>query len=523
MPSPNPNYKQEIKNVEGINKLKYPYVDTSNSPKTVNGVTFTDLGDGKILANGTSTGLAGFDFYTLSNPLEIDSNTEYTLIGGNTTLGVVLSFSEYDDNNNLVTTHDNVTTKTFTTSPTTTKLVGGIKRYSNQITINNFITKPMLIKGKIIPSEYVPYNSIAFKAHNRNFINNNDLNYIGTNILASQISLTTLDTGIRFTTTFKSGGVPSVTFRLFDLTPYAGKTIRIKATFANNGFIRISRESGDRNQKVTINTIPSNTIYSFDVPNDISSFGDAKYFCYALGITNPTANSTTVDFTDLILTIDDEDMTYEPYQEQVKYFTFEEGQYLAEGGYLEDRGIYNNRNHVVFDGVSDGRKVNLVNLYSSNGLYYCVCNNVFPDGKTFTDGANVENLVCTHFQSTIGVAINHCYRTGRGFTFVFVLIDQTITTAEQANAWLQEQYANGTPVKLEYPLENPQPTPYTPTQQAQWNEIKKMKTYKNVSHISTEGGTLDPSLDVVYYKDLETMFNEQDKIKQAIIALGGVI
>lgn len=63
--SPNPDYPQSIENVTGLqtidvvgkNLLPYPYTDTT---KTVNGITFTDLGDGTIKVNGTATANASF-------------------------------------------------------------------------------------------------------------------------------------------------------------------------------------------------------------------------------------------------------------------------------------------------------------------------------------------------------------------------------------------------------------------------------------------------------------------------------
>lgn len=61
-PSPNPEYPQEVVGagnsgsiegkVCGKNLLKYPY---SNTTKTVNGITFTDNGDGSVTVNGTAT------------------------------------------------------------------------------------------------------------------------------------------------------------------------------------------------------------------------------------------------------------------------------------------------------------------------------------------------------------------------------------------------------------------------------------------------------------------------------------
>ena len=44
-------------NLTGNNLIPYPYRHTT---KTVNGLTFTDNGDGTIAVNGTSTATTGF-------------------------------------------------------------------------------------------------------------------------------------------------------------------------------------------------------------------------------------------------------------------------------------------------------------------------------------------------------------------------------------------------------------------------------------------------------------------------------
>lgn len=58
----------------GKNLLKYPYTNTT---KTINGITFTDNGDGTVTANGTATGNA--DFYISVN-LRLNSG-KYVLSG----------------------------------------------------------------------------------------------------------------------------------------------------------------------------------------------------------------------------------------------------------------------------------------------------------------------------------------------------------------------------------------------------------------------------------------------------------
>lgn len=69
-------YVSEISTVNVKNLLPYPYTDTT---KTVNGITFTDNGDGTITANGTATDTATFTLGTTSEYL--DYNKSYILNG----------------------------------------------------------------------------------------------------------------------------------------------------------------------------------------------------------------------------------------------------------------------------------------------------------------------------------------------------------------------------------------------------------------------------------------------------------
>lgn len=64
--------KSEQETTEGYQLLPYPYEETT---KTVNGITFTDNGDGTVTVNGTSTSTATFRLYGYSTNLkEIPGN-----------------------------------------------------------------------------------------------------------------------------------------------------------------------------------------------------------------------------------------------------------------------------------------------------------------------------------------------------------------------------------------------------------------------------------------------------------------
>ena len=140
-------------NLGGTNLLTYPYHDTPNSPVTRYDVEWTDLGDGTVKANGTSTGASEFYIATSSDYITIKPNTVYTMSGGNTSGGVVLYCDERDASNNVLVTHNNITSLTFTSHASATRLTVALKRYSNSVPINNFICKPQLELG----SQATPY------------------------------------------------------------------------------------------------------------------------------------------------------------------------------------------------------------------------------------------------------------------------------------------------------------------------------------------------------------------------------
>ncbi len=84
--------------------------------------------------------------------------------------------------------------------------------------------------------------------------------------------------------------------------------------------------------------------------------------------------------------------------------------------------------------------------------------------------------------------------------------------------WLENLYANGTPVYINYGLAEPTNLPCTEEQTTALETYIKARTCKNVTHFYSEDET--PAYqEVVYVKDLETVINQ---ISNAVTALGGV-
>lgn len=135
-------------NLSSKNLIPYPYTDTT---KTVNGITFTDNGDGTITANGTATGLADFTLkqsflvkkgMCLSGAPEGSSYSTFEI-------QVYCSAEKY------ITTSGNgydVAGEDFDLA------VPARIRIRSGYTANNLVFKP-LIEYNTIPTEYTPYIS----------------------------------------------------------------------------------------------------------------------------------------------------------------------------------------------------------------------------------------------------------------------------------------------------------------------------------------------------------------------------
>lgn len=126
--------------IRGANLLKYPYREKS---QTVNGVTFTDNGDGRVTVNGTATETT---LFRLETDKDLHPNLVYTLSGAPNVSGVIL-YITYAKNGAWYKEYYNAGDKnaTFTTEEGCTY---NVKILVNRgATINNAVVRPMLNAG----------------------------------------------------------------------------------------------------------------------------------------------------------------------------------------------------------------------------------------------------------------------------------------------------------------------------------------------------------------------------------------
>lgn len=86
------------------------------------------------------------------------------------------------------------------------------------------------------------------------------------------------------------------------------------------------------------------------------------------------------------------------------------------------------------------------------------------------------------------------------------------TTIEEFKNKLKELYEKGSPVIVYYPLATPNKLPCTQEQIQALEKLDKLKTYKNITNITTDSIAI---LDVDYKKDLETVLSQITKESEA--------
>ena len=156
--------------VRSKNLIPYPY---PNPATTINGITFTDNGDGTITANGTATADAIYSPYSVSKYFSIISGDQYTLsdltLDQNSTLKqYYVQFKYVDDDGNIAYLVGSNNTYTFTATSENIRFNVVIK--SGQ-TVENLIFKPQLELGDTA-TDYTPYvpdlNAVKVKRYGKN-------------------------------------------------------------------------------------------------------------------------------------------------------------------------------------------------------------------------------------------------------------------------------------------------------------------------------------------------------------------
>lgn len=466
---PSPDYPSEIENLEGRNifdkdtaNILNAYIDSSHTA-----ITSSDAN--RLLYIKCKPNIT-YTIQKLASPNDrmIAYTTEIPAIG-------VQTYGNF-------TFTRNTTSKSITTGSDAKYLVFRYYQTSqdSQYTEQEVLDSIQIEEGTVA-TPYVPYNSLEVKVVNKNLLNKNKT------ALGSNVTKTVLDTGVRITT--KVAGNARYCGIEIGKDELLGKTLTISsimsASATNQPCVRLFFGDVTTPAKSVIgSTLTTSGSLTVTIPSSFPTGTDRIYLLMYSSLGSSEVGAY-VDYTNLQVEINDEATEYEEHQEQTVYFPLAEGQKLYEGSYLADDGIHNVRGQIIFDGSSDENWIK--GSYPITGT---VQMQIQKPANFFTEtGATaVAKLNCSHFKSenqvVNGMAVG-------GIFNVYPSTDLNITTAAEFKTWLSNN-----PMTLEYPLAEEEIIPYNTEQQAAWNSIGELHTYKTVTHIYS-----DAYAEIGYIKD----------------------
>ena len=215
-----------------------------------------------------------------------------------------------------------------------------------------------------------------------------------------------------------------------------------------------------------------------------------------------------LEYLDTLQVKNDTVADYEPYQETIIDFPLQEGQKMYEGSTLTDEGITHIRKKIVFDGTENW------SMYSDTpGKYYCTTKRFGRE----TGYENPSTFKCTHFTPSIGTATTNGISSTKFATYIN-MDTTTITDLSSFKTWLSNNN-----VLVEYELAESEIIPYTEAQQTAYNELQNIDTYQYVNNIELIANE-ETNMTFNYKQDIQMQIKEEiNPVKQAVIALGGVI
>lgn len=281
---------------------------------------------------------------------------------------------------------------------------------------------------------------------------------------------------------------------------FSYQDIDFSNTGNNSTIVQLNITKTDGTQQY-IALVSRSSIVPYEIPNNLSQIILTIY-------TNNTnvAGEHTLSITKPMLFFGTEAKEYTKHEEQTLHFPL--AKVLHKGDYLADDGIHYKRKTIVFDGTEAWFKSStaLVNRF---GLTTSKVNNF--------KGINSDNTLCTHFKydERNRITIN-AYHFLNSNALYFDTDMENVTTLEEWKSYLAEQYANGTPVTLEYGLVEEIVEEYTEEQQEAYNKLKQLYSYEDVTHITCEND-ITCNFNVEHFKDYNILRQNDKQELQAQI------
>ena len=479
--SPSPDYPAKIENVEGKNIFdnKHPTAISQGAiwqPTETGGKYSTTVNWKKIEWRFKLDTSKTYTFHYKAR----NSSTLYLYIK-------TFTDNTYSTEKTSIIADGTATSKTFTPD---TQYV--LIKFDNSAVEADVLIEELQLEEGTVATDYVQYNSLEIKDIGENLFDCANSKIIYNN---GNASYERLDNGLKPISNGASR-YQMIYFLVDTVKNLKNKTLTLSSdiSFSKDnqltsfGLYYTDTNGGNRKTIVDNNNITSEGKYQ--VTGQVEEGENRDYVCIGLR-PNMDSNFAKGDYTiydNLQVEIGETATPYEPYKSQIAYFPLSEGQKLMEGSYLADDGIHHRRGERVLDGTENFQYVE-----SSKPYFYIDSNSIDANYKP----RSVP--VCTHYQGVDNASFVSNNQITIGNAFFVMIRDTRFTSVEGFKAYLAEQYANGTPVIVEYELAEPEIVPYIAEQQEAGNKIESMKLYDGVNHIESTS-EIDIKYNYIYKK-----------------------
>lgn len=441
--SPSPKYPSPIKNVEGRNKFNYLWFDTTKEVDWTAYQSITSLakaipifiGKGKVAT------------FSSNVPLLSSDNLLYAINDLTKRSGASFALGK---------------TQTVEANNEGYVYVGYIKSRTNYNKVKDG-TYYVQVEEGTVAKPYVPYNSLEFKDEGENLYNDNIDDY--SKPIDYWICPVALEQGETYKLSGKLKGT-KMTGCVVAVVPYGNSYSEFKDVIPF--YTALNTAGVVSNRTITVDS-------SFTSPKLVIYANNKEIFKSIFGNYEIQLNKGTVM------------RPYKPYQGRKEYFPLSEGQKLYEDSYLANDGTHHTRKQYTFTG---NEEIALGNRQHEN----CACFYINNQSLINKQNNYITKEVCSHF-----VYDSLAYKENRDVEcvtdnlwaphrlIIFQILKTRLTSIDVTGfkAYLSEQYANGTPVIVEYELAEEEIVPYTETQKEAWEKLRHFTLFKGINNITS--------------------------------------
>lgn len=499
--SPSPDYRSKIENLEGEN-----ICPSLNTTRTINGVTFTKNKDGSITMNGTATAKTTY-------PINVNTTTttRTVLLKANSKYRMLSSYESGKYTTQVFYLKNNVMTYSSSLIETVeeTKVGMYITVYKDAV-LDNVTIYPQITKGEEY-KPYVPYNSLGFLDIGENLIKAREysatVNNVERSITNGLVKLNgTMGEAAAGSNAFSIIGNWTANYSAYDTSI---EYIKLKAGTYTLSIHNVKGSCTEGSLALVAgNTNPKKTKAKIQLKNETSKTFTLEEESICRISVEYNVGCTFNNFEFNVMLNKGSQAPYIPYQEQAEYFPLSEGQKLMEGSYLADDGTHYKRKQVVLDG-SDNMDWYMDRISGTSTDYF----------YTRTVGITTENInsvICSHFKkgsrSIQGFWATTVFCITMNKTVIGIISSDTMAQRiTKFKTWLATQYANGTPVIVEYELAEEEIVPYTETQQEAWEKLRHFTLFKGINNITS---TANAKITYVRDNGLSDIYETKRNVKE---------